>query len=260
MRTPDKVADLAACGVGVVAGDYARPQTLVPGFAGADRLLLISSVAPTEERILQHRNAVTAAVESGVGQIVFTSIAGAETSPLEVAISYRDAEKAIVETGLPHVFLRNNWYFENTLADLDSALVRGALVGAAGEGRIAYAARPDYAEAAAVVLGTDGHDGKAYELTGDRAHSQAEVAAEVSRQTGKSFGYTSLPEAEYRVMLEGFGLAPFLAAAVADGDARIAEGAMAATARDLSMLLGRPTTTLAEAVSRALRSMDGVPS
>lgn len=252
-RTPDKLADFAARGVEVVAGDYTKPDTLAVGFAGADRLLLISSVAPTEGRILQHSNAVTAAVDARVGQIVFTSIAQAPTSTLEVAVSYRDTEQAIRASGLPYVFLRNNWYFENATATLGDALERGTLVGAAGEGRIAYATRADFAKAAAIVLTADGHTGRAYELTGDHAYTQAELAAEVSRQTGMELGYVSLPEAEFRAILDGLGLPPFLAAAIADGDARIAEGAMAATTDDLSTLLGRPTTSLADAVAQALK-------
>ena len=253
VRSPDKVADFAARGVEVVPGDYTKPETLGPAFMGADRLLLISSVATNEDRISQHRNAVAAPAEAGVGQVLFTSIPQAETNPLEVAVSYLDTEVAIREAGLPYVFLRNNWYFENTTASLGSALEHGALVGAAGDGRIAYATRADYAEAAAAVLTTDGHAGKAYELTGDQAYTQAELAAEVSRQTGQEVAYVSLPEAEYRATLEGFGIPPWFAMLLADGDARIAEGAMAAATDDLSVLLGRPTTSLSDAVAQALK-------
>lgn len=253
VRTPDKVADFAARGLEVIAGDYTKPETLEPAFAGGDRLLLISSFATNEERLVQHRNAVAAAAEAGIGQVLFTSICHAETNPMAIAIPLLDTEVAIRESGLQYVILRNNSYFENTTANLGPALEHGRLVGGTGDGRIAYAARADYAEAAAIVLTTDGHTGKAYELTGDHAYTQAELAAEVSHQIGREIAYVNLAEDEYRSTLEGFGLPPWSAALFADGDARIAEGAMAATTGELSTLLGRPTTSLSDAVAQALK-------
>lgn len=252
VRTPEKVADFAARGVEVVHGDYTKPDTLVPAFTGADKLLLISSMGSTEDRLAQHGNAVAAAKEAGVGQIVYTSIPEAQTNPIALAIVHKATEEAITATGLPAVFLRNNWYFENTTANLGPALEHGQLLGAAGDGRIAYATRADYAEAAAVVLTTDGHAGTVYELTGDTAITQAELAAEVSRQSGKPLRYMSVPEADYATALAGFGLPQFVAELLAQADARTAEGALAPTTDTLRTLLGRPTTTLAEAVAQAL--------
>ncbi|NUS42863.1 MAG: NAD(P)H-binding protein [Mycobacteriaceae bacterium] len=251
-RTTDKLADFAALGVEVVAADYSRPETLGPAFRGADRLLFVSSLGTTEDRIIQHRNVVAAAVQARVGQLVYTSIVNADTNPTLLALAHRDTEAAIAESGLPSVLLRNNWYFENTTDALGESLERGEFVGAAGGGGIGYAARADYAEAAAVVLTTEGHTGRAYDLTGDQAVTQAEVAAEVARRTGRPFAYRSLPEAEYRELLGGFGLPPFLTELLADADARTAEGALAVTTGDLARLLGRPTTSLAAAVDEAL--------
>ena len=252
VRDRAKLADYAERGIEVVEGDYNDRESLAKALAGAEKYLLISSTGGDEERLAQHLNAIAAAKEAGVGHILYTSITEADTNTIGFSWIHRDTEEAIRQSGLAFTILRNNWYFENATAGLDAALEHGAIVGGTGEGRIGYASRADYAGAAAAVLTGAGHEGKVYELTGDAAITQAELAAEVSRQAGRPVHYVDQSQDEYRKTLEGFGLPEFLVLALADADARIAEGALATTTDTLATLLGRPTTTLAEAVSRAL--------
>ena len=252
VRTPAKVADLAAKGVQVVEGDYTDSASLVRAFQGADQLLLVSSSGPNDERLKHHFTAVAAAKEAGVGHLVYTSIPLAETNPIGFAWVHKDTEQAIRETGLPFTFLRNNWYWENVTGSLGASVEHGAIIGSVGNGRIGYASRADYAEAAAVVLTTEGHQGKVYELTGDTAIGYAELAAEVSRQAGKDVAFANLPQADFQAALAGFGLPAFLAEMLAEADVRISEGALADTTDTLSKLIGRPTTTVQEAVAAAL--------
>lgn len=250
VRTPDKAIDL---GVAVRHADLDQPETLADAFAGTDKLLLISTNGPDDLRIAQHRAAVAAAREAKVGQIVYTSIVNAAQNPIALARVHRTTEGVIQDAGLPYVFLRNNWYFENHTATLSDAVARGGLVGSAGNGRIAAATRADYAAAAAAVLTTDGHEGAAYELTGETAWTLAEFAAEVSKQTGKEISYTDLPPEQYQQILLGAGLPDFFAEVLVDADLKIAGGALAEVTPDLSKLIGRPATSLADAVSAALQ-------
>lgn len=254
VRDQSKLADFAERGVDVVRGDYSDPDGLAAALAGVDKLLLISSSDFTRERITQHLNAVAAAKEAGVGHIVYTSIVRADENGIGFSWIHADTETAIEKSGIPFTLLRNNWYFENTTAALAPALEHGAIIGASGEGKIGYAARADYAAAAAVVLTGENHQGKVYELTGDRAISQAELAAEVSAQSGKQVVFAPLPQEEYQKALEGFGLPAELAASLAQADTAISQGALAETTDTLSTLIGRPTTTVAEAVAQALGS------
>ena len=255
VRDQTKLADFAERGVEVVQGDYNDEDSLVAALEGADKLLLISSNGNNSERVQHHVNAIEAAKKTGVKHLVYTSIPHAENNAIAFSFVHKDTEAAVRESGIPFTFLRNNWYFENTTASLGAALEHGAIIGSAGEGRIGYATRADFAEAAAAVLTGEGHEGKAYELTGDVAITQAELAAEVSRQSGKEVRFQNLSEADYRQALEGFGLPPFLAEALAEADARIAEGALAGTTDTLAKLIGRPTTTPAEAVEQALAAL-----
>ncbi|GAA4976816.1 SDR family oxidoreductase [Yinghuangia aomiensis] len=256
VRGPERAADLAARGVAVREGDYDRPDTLAAAFAGADTLVLVSANAPDNAlRIGQHRAAVAAAQQARVGRIVYTSIAEADTNPLSLATVHKATEELIRATGIPFVFLRNSWYFENYTAGIPDALGRGGLVGTAAEGRIAAASIADFAEAAAVVAAGTGHDGKAYELTGDASWTLGELAAEVAKQTGKPFAYTDLPAEDYAAVLTGAGLPAGLVDMLTDAEVHTRGGALALVSADLRSLIGRPTTTLSGAVTEALKSV-----
>jgi NAD(P)H dehydrogenase (quinone) len=151
------------------------------------------------------------------------------------------------------VLLRNSWYLENYTAQVPAALRHGAFIGAAGGGRVSAASRADYAEAAAAVLTTEGHTGAVYELGGDQAFTLAELAATVSAATGEPIGYTDLPADELTEALTGAGLPAELAHVLADADLGLRRGELFTGSGDLSRLIGRPTTSLADAIADALR-------
>lgn len=245
-RDPAKGADLQA---EVRAFDYARPD--VAALHGVTTLALISS-SSFDDRAGDHARVIAAAKQAGVGRIVYTGILKGPASPMKIAADHVATEAALAESGIPFTVLRNGWYTENQTGSLAGAIAAGAMIGAAGAGRFSAAARADYAEALAVVARTEGHDGKAYELAGDGAYTMAEMAAEVSRVTGKAIPYNDLPEAVYAGILESFGLPPKFAGLLADADAQAAQGALYDDSRTLSRLIGRPTTPMAATVAAAL--------
>jgi NAD(P)H dehydrogenase (quinone) len=248
VRDPAKAAGL---GVTARAADYGRPETLAPALAGVETLLLISS-SEVGQRVAQHRNVIDAARAAGVGRIVYTSLLHADVSPLSLAAEHLETEAMVKASGLAFTVLRNGWYTENYTGSLAAAVAHGALIGSAGEGRISSAARVDFAEAAAVVLTTPGHEGRVYELAGDDAYTLADLAAEVSRQAGKAVAYNNLPPADYAGALAGFGLPAALAQAIASWDVDASNGALFDDGRVLSRLIGRPTTPLSKVVAAAL--------
>jgi NAD(P)H dehydrogenase (quinone) len=252
-RSVDKLADLAARGVTVRRADYTDPAGLNEAIAGADTLLLVSG-SEMGQRVAQHRNAVDAARDAGVSLIVYTSAPKADRTALLLAAEHRATEEYIRASGIGHVFLRNSWYIENWSAQIATQIEHGAVLGAAGDGRVSGATRKDYGDAAAAVLTTSGHEGRTYELGGDHAFTLTEYAAEVSRQSGKPVVYADLPVDAYTQTLIGFGLSEPVAVIIADSDAGIARGDLLSDSGDLSRLLGRPTTTLADAIGQALRA------
>jgi len=253
VRNPDKVRDLSTLGIQVRQADYSRPETLAPAFQGAHKLLLISS-SEVGQRFSQHRAVIDAARQAGVGLLAYTSILHADTSPLALAAEHLETEGYLKTSGLPYVLLRNGWYTENYTAGIPTALQHGVLLGSAGQGRIASAARADYALAAASVLLKKDQAGRSYELAGDAAYTLAELAAEISRQCGKAIAYQNLPEAEYQAVLLGAGLPEGLAALLAQSDTGASKGGLFDDSHTLSQLIGRPTTPLSALVAEALKA------
>jgi NAD(P)H dehydrogenase (quinone) len=251
VRNPAKAADLAAQGVTVRAGDYGDAPALAAAFAGVDTVLLISS-SEIGQRVAQHENAITAARQAGVKLLAYTSLLRADTSPLNLAPEHRATEQALKASGVPYVILRNGWYTENFTAAVPAAVATGALLGTAGEGRISSAPRSDYAAAAAAALTGGAPANTTFELAGDTAYTLAEMAAEISRQAGKTIPYHNLPEADYRDRLLKFGLPAPLAAGIASWGVEAARGALFDDGHQLSRLIGRPTGTLAAAIGQAL--------
>jgi len=252
VRTPSKAADLAALDVQVREADYGKPATLAKAFAGATRLLLISSPW-TQAQVDEHKAVIDAARTAGVQFLAYTSVLRADTSRLLVASDHLATERYLVASGSAWVFLRHPSYFENYTASLGSALEHGAIAGCAGDAHNSAATRADLAEAAAVVLTTQGHAGKIYELGGDVAFTMAEFAAEVTKQSGKKFIYNDLSQQAYQAVLENVGLPSRFAQLIADSDTKAAShGELYTPSRDLSGLIGRPTTSLAAAVAAAL--------
>ena len=244
----DAQADL---GVPVRAFDYTKPETLAPALEGIKTLVLISS-NDFNDRVGQHRAVITAAKAAGVTRIIYTSLLKGDASPMLLAQDHIATEAALKASGLAVTLLRNGWYTENYTGSLKASVEHGALIGSSGEGRIAAAARADYAEAIAVAALDDSTAGKTYELAGDVPFTMAEFAAEVSKQVGKPIPYNSLPKDVYAGILQGFGLPEGFAAILADSDDTAARGALLDESHTLSKLIGRPTTPIAVTIKAAL--------
>jgi NAD(P)H dehydrogenase (quinone) len=249
-RRVEKLVDLADRGVVVRSADYDDPASLRAAFAGAEKLLLVSG-SEVGQRIAQHANVIAAAKDSGVGLVAYTSILKADTSSLLLAEEHRATEQALAASGIPYVFLRNSWYLENYTEQLPVYLEHG-IAGAAGTGRVSAATRADYAEAAAAVLVSEGHEGAVYELGGP-SFSMAELAAAVSAAAGRTVSYTDLPVEQFTAVLVGAGLPEAAAAVFADGDRGMAQGELLAEGNDLEKLIGRTPTSLADALAAAVR-------
>ncbi|MEV4809062.1 NAD(P)H-binding protein [Micromonospora avicenniae] len=256
-RDGGKAADLAARGIRVRVADYDRPETFAGAFRSEDRMLLISAT-DLGRRARQHAAVIDAAAATGVAQLAYVGVFGGPEADFLLADEHRETEQLILATGLPYTFLRNNWYTDAPAltGDLAGIMARGAIVNSVhADSRIATAPRIDYAAAAAAVLTSDGHLDTAYELSGDSAWTFGEFAEEVSRQSGTEVAHTYIPPQEQKAILTGSGLPDALAEILVDVDDAINRGRLAGTPGDLSRLIGRPTTPMADTVAAALADL-----
>jgi len=247
VRDPQKATALKARGVDVRQGDFDDAASLARTFAGVERLLLVSTNGDTETRIRQHQTAVRAAQAAGVGYIVYTSIANADHNPLGLAEVHRATEAAIRATGIPYTFLRNNWYLENEMGFVGAALAGAPVRTSAGQGKVGWALRADYAKAAAAVMAGRGHENKVYELSGKPAGYDA-FAAALGQVLGHSVPVEYVSDEAYAAGLASSGLPPFVAGLFADMAKQIRAGALDVTSGDFRALLGHEPTALPEAL------------
>jgi NAD(P)H dehydrogenase (quinone) len=250
VRTPEQAAELAAQGVQVRHADYAQPETLAPALQGAERVLLISGTPG--DRVAHHADVIDAAKRAGVQLIAYTGVLNADTTTMLLAADHQATEQLIKDSGLPYAFLRNGWYTENYLMELEATLAHG-FTGASGQGRFTPAARADYAEAAAAVLTDHARETNvAYELGGDETLTMDEMAALLSDATGQRIAYSDMPVEQYAAVLAGAGLPEPVAQVLADASAAIARGELFTDSGDLQRLLGRPSTPVNRTFEQAL--------
>lgn len=249
VRNPEKAEGLRAQGVDVRQGDFDRPETLDAAFAGIDRLLIISADGDNETRIRQHTNAVEAAVRAKVGFIAYTSVANASESKLFLAPPHQAAEKAILKTGIPYSFLRNNWYLENEIASIQGVLAGAPWVTSAGSGKVGWALQQEYAEAAAAVLAGNGHENTIYELSG-KLLTQEELASAVGANLGKEVPVQQVDDATYADIMKSVGVPDFVIPILVGIQQGIREGVLEIESNDFEKLLGRPLTPINKALSQ----------
>ena len=251
VRNIDKAEHFKAQGIELREFDYDRPETLVPALLGIDKLLLISA-NEIGRRTPQHQAVIDAAKVAGVPYLAYTSLLRADTSPLGLAQEHRETEKLIQDSGITYTFLRNNWYSENYLAGVAHAIEIGTLFGAAQDGRISSASRIDYAEAAAKVLTSTGHENKTYELAGSESFSLSDLATFIGQAVNKDIIYQNLSAEEYTQGLTQAGLPAGLVDVIVDADIQTIQGAMYSDSKDLEQLIGHKTTSIQDAIKAAL--------
>lgn len=237
--------------------DYEDPASLEEAFTGIDRLLLISSQGDDETRIRQHSNVIYAAERTGVGLLVYTSVSKAETSSLPVAEVHRQTEAAIIKSGIPYTFLRNNWYVENEIPVIKNVLAGGPVLTAAESGRVGWVPRVDYAEAAAAVLASGKHTNKIYELSGIPS-SYADMARELTSILARRVIVRNVDDKTYQEVLIANGTPDVMAEFSLDIQRAIRKGDLDVESADLPYLMGRPAISLKQSLAEIVYYLNSV--
>ncbi|WP_334074620.1 MULTISPECIES: SDR family oxidoreductase [Paenibacillus] len=254
VRNPEKAENLRALGVDVRQGDFDLPESLDSAFAGVDRILIISADGDNETRIRQHANAVEAAVRAKVGFIAYTSLANAQDSKLFLAPTHKETEKAIMKTGIPYSFLRNNWYLENEMSSIQGVFAGAPWVTSAGQGKVGWASQQDYAEAAAAVLSGEGHENTIYELSG-KLLTQEELASVIGEVLGKEVPVQQVDDETYADIMKHAGVPDFVIPMLVSIQQGIREGDLEIRSDDFEKVLRRPLTPLNDVLGQLVREL-----
>jgi NAD(P)H dehydrogenase (quinone) len=254
VRNPEKAEEFKNRGIEVRQGDFDHPETLTTAFAGVDRLLIISADGDNETRIRQHTNAVAAAKQAQVKFIAYTSLGNASESSLFLAPVHRSTEEAILKTGIPYCFLRNNWYLENEIGSIQGVLAGSPWVTSAGTGKVGWALQQDYADAAAAVLSGSGFENTVYELSGEPM-TQEQLTAALGSVLDKEVVVHQVDDAAYADAMNGAGVPDFVVPMLVGIQKAIREGALDIESSDFEELLGRKVTPVSDGLAQIVSQL-----
>ncbi len=247
-RDTAKLSDLAAKGVETRAADFDDSASLEKAFTGIDTLLIISTdaLAVPGQRLKQHQAAVAAAQKAGVKHIAYTSMPNPDKSLVTFAPDHLGTEEAVKASGLPYTILRNAWYLDNYIHAMPHNLETGTWYTATADGKVSNISRDDCARAAAAFLAKGKAENKTYTLTGPELLDADEIAALVSKATGKPLATVKVSADDLRKGIESAGMPGFVAAMLASANANIAAGNFELLTDDYETLTGKKPQTSAE--------------
>ncbi|WP_406028605.1 SDR family oxidoreductase [Nocardioides sp. NBC_00850] len=247
-RDPAKLADYAERGADVRAADFSKPDELAEAFAGVERVLLISTDA-VGARVEGHLAAIDAAVKAGVRHMAYTSVSGPTAdNPAGVVADHAATEDALRESGLAWTMLRNNLYADMQVDSVAQAAATGQLVTNTGDGGAAYVTRADCAAVAAGVLTGEGHEGKAYDVTGPHAYTAADLAELATEKAGKPVEVVQVDDDAYTAGLVSAGLPDFIAPLLTSFGTATRLGKLATVTDVVEQVGGRKPTPLSALV------------
>jgi NAD(P)H dehydrogenase (quinone) len=260
-RTPAKLADCARSGCEVRYGDFDKPETLRAAVAGADKLMLISGTR-VGARVRQHRVAIDAAAAARVRHVVYTSFVNVDpANPAIVSIDHRETENLIRSSGLAFTFLRDAHYADAMILNAGPGFIAsGTWLTSTCGGREAMVWREDCVACAVVVLTQDGHDNKAYPVTGPNRENFAEIAAMLAEVSGRPIRLVETDDAGMYAHFDALGIPrepvddqtvagiPWNSNDMVSFERSIREGFLDVCTDDVLRLTGRPARSVRELI------------
>jgi NAD(P)H dehydrogenase (quinone) len=260
-RSPAALADFAARGVTVRFGDFDKRESLAAAFAGAEKLLLISTLDVGARRRRQHQSAIDGAVAAGVRHVVYTSSVGIHPrSPAFVIEDHLFTEEALRRSGLAFTFLRDAQYAEViTTMIAPGAVASGEWLSSAADGCMAFVSKQDCVACAVAVLTTPGHEGAVYEITGPELLTFADCARIAAEVTGKPIKFVNVSHEAMQARFDAAGVprrhvegtlheqaGAWGSEEMMSYERAIREGYFAVASHHVKLLTGRPARSLRE--------------
>lgn len=253
-RSETKAAPLKNRGVEVRIGDFDQIETLCEAFVGVDKLLLISTME--SRRLEQHINVIDTAKKAGVKHVFYTGLAIRDittSNVRELMQSHFQTEDYLRKSGLKYTFLRNSMYADAIPLIVGEAVLEQGIYLPGGNGKVPYVLRREMGEVAARALLSEGHENKIYNISGSRAYSYAEVAAQISQLSGKSLSYVDANHEEFIEKMKASGMDDFMIYLLGGTVSDIKAHQYDVPESDLFNLLGRESLSLAEMLKELYR-------
>lgn len=253
-RTEEKAIGLREQGIDVRIADFSDYASLLEAFDGIDRMLFVSSQpGGAVSRGEQHKNVVHAAKEKNISFIVYTSFPKGSDSTSPLAQDHLLTEKMISESHIPHTFLRNNWYIENEADTLHAATEGHPFTYSAGEGKVGWALKREFAEAAINVLTGKVAAPEILELSGNPI-TYAELAEALKTASGREFEVVAMSDVDYKASLIKNGVPESIVGFILMIQNDIRNGELAVISDDFEKVLGKPLTPMVEALKEFLQN------
>lgn len=245
-RSEEKAAQLRENGFSVKIATYDDPTSLEQAFHGIDRLLFVSSSEIGRQP--QHKNVIDAAQKTGISYIAYTSFGKADTSTSPLAQDHAYTEKLILESGIDHTFLRNNWYLENEGGVITSALKTGKFIHAGGEGKAGWGLKREFAELAARAVSGKFDFPSILEVGGPLLTYQ-QLAEALEKVSGKKFDFiTTDADTVSQFLQDNADLPKDAADFTASSQEIVKSGSLAVEPDDMEKYLGKPLSSTQDAL------------
>jgi len=238
LRDRAKAAGLPKSGFDIALGSFEDVPSLDKAMKGIKAVFLASFEHP--DQLALQANVIEAARRARVGMIARLSASSADPdSPDPLVANHGKGDRQLAQSGLGHVLIRPQWFNQNFLSYCPGGVIRLP----AGQARLPFVDVRDIGAVTIKALSDPGHDGRAYVLTGSVALNHAEVAAILSKATGKRFAYEDMAPEDYRRQLIDEGASDFYADLIVNLFDRMRRRGTAPISDDIRKVLGRPAIT-----------------
>ena len=245
VRKPEDVERLRTQGIETVQGDVTNVESMRRALEGVNHLYILTPSSPQLAEI--EGTLVEEAQKAGVHYIVKQSVLGADIHahcPFTRVHAY--AEEAVKASGIPYTFLRLNSFMQNFVTlHAKTISTQGRFYEPLGDAMLSHIDTRDIAAAAARVLTEDGHEGRAYDITGPEALSNTQLATMLTAMLENQVTYISIPDEDLRHILLDTGMPDWYADSLVRLYQFYRQGGGATVATDLEQLIRRRPRTMA---------------
>ncbi|MBK7946400.1 MAG: NmrA family NAD(P)-binding protein [Flavobacteriales bacterium] len=237
-RKQEAMARFAEKGVAVRAMDFDDAASIEQSLVDIGTIYLVPTGA--HNRLEQHRRVVDIAARDGVKHLLYSGVIHHDESGFGPAISdHQNTERHMASTGLLHTFLRNGIYLDALPMLMGNAVESGTFAYPVAANGVSWAARADMAEATARIIANPALHGKIHNLCLLHALDYAEIAAIVSKVTGRTVKHVDLTPQAYEQVLVQVGIPAGLAGFLAGLADAMAKGVVLQPSDELKNILGR---------------------